>query len=201
VEYFCREIWPQVLTNAPEARFRIVGRKPHIRVKRLASPSIEVTGSVPSILPHLRDAAVLVVPLRMGGGTRVKIYEGMAMGKAMVSTFIGAEGLQVNDRRDILLADDPKQFAEFVVMLLGNEDVRRRYEAAAAAAVRNLDWSGIAQRFVKEAEKAVESVSRRKADELARTPNLRDLLGRSVSRRRNSYANSLKRDVNYENSR
>src|SRR6266550_6446058 len=71
VEYFCKDIWPRVLTQVPEARFGIVGRDPHPRVKRLASDSVEVTGTVPSIGDHLRAAAVFVVPLRIGGGTRI----------------------------------------------------------------------------------------------------------------------------------
>src|SRR5262249_10134243 len=78
VEYFCREVWPGVRASVPGARFRIVGRNPHPRVKRLVSESIEVTGTVPSVAEHLREAAVVVVPLRVGGGTRLKIYEAMA---------------------------------------------------------------------------------------------------------------------------
>ena len=155
MEYFCREIWPQVLKNAPEAMFRIVGRNPHSRVKKLASASVEVTGSVESVIEHLREAAVLVVPLRIGGGTRIKIYEGMAMGKATVSTSVGAEGLDVHDGRDILLADDPQQFAQHIVMLLRSESVRREYEVAAAAAVRKYDWSIIAEQLADELRKVV----------------------------------------------
>ena len=86
VEYFCREVWPSIQARVPESRFRIVGRNPVRRVQRLASRSIEVTGSVPSVEDHLREAAVVVVPLRVGGGTRVKLYEAMAAGKAVVST-------------------------------------------------------------------------------------------------------------------
>lgn len=148
VEFFCQEVWPLVLANAPEARFRIVGRDPHARVKRLASESVEVTGSVPSVVDHLREAAVFVVPLRIGGGTRLKIYEGMAMGKAIVSTTVGAEGLDVQHGRDILLEDSPSDFAKAVVTFLRDDDVRRRYEAAAAATACNYDWSVIAERFV-----------------------------------------------------
>src|SRR3989441_1639015 len=147
VEYFCKDIWPRVLAQVPEARFRIVGRDPHPRVKRLASESVEVTGTVPSIVDHLREAAVVVVPLRIGGGTRVKIYEGMAMGKATVSTTVGAEGLDVGHERDILLADDPGRFGDAVVMLLRDERARRRLEAAAAATARRYDWSVITERF------------------------------------------------------
>src|SRR3989441_6228821 len=148
VEYFCKDIWPRVLAQVPEARFRIVGRDPHPRVKKLASESVEVTGTVPSIVDHLRAAAVFVVPLRIGGGTRIKIYEGMAMGKATVSTRVGAEGLDVQHGRDIVLEDAPAAFADAIVTLLENEEVRRRYEAAAAATARKYDWSVITQRFV-----------------------------------------------------
>jgi glycosyltransferase involved in cell wall biosynthesis len=148
VEHFCKDIWPHVLAAVPEARFRIVGRDPHTRVRRLASESVEVTGTVPSIVQHLREAAVLVVPLRIGGGTRIKIYEGMAMGKATVSTSVGAEGLDVHHERDILLADVPERFAEYVVSLLRDRQMRQEYETAAAATARRYDWSVITDRFV-----------------------------------------------------
>ncbi len=148
VEFFCKEIWPRVLEDVPEARFRIVGRDPHPRVKQLASNSVEVTGSVPSIIDHLREAAVFVVPLRIGGGTRIKIYEAMAVGKATVSTTVGAEGLDVRHDRDILLADDPGGFSEAVVSILQQADLRRRLEAAAAATAARYDWSVITEKFV-----------------------------------------------------
>ena len=148
VEFFCQDVWPQVLAKIPMARFRVVGRDPHPRVRRLASESVEVTGTVPSVVDHLREAAVFVVPLRIGGGTRIKIYEGMAMGKATVSTTIGAEGLDVQHGRDILLRDNPLDFADAIVTFLQDDDLRRRYEAAAAATARQYDWSVIAHRFV-----------------------------------------------------
>jgi glycosyltransferase involved in cell wall biosynthesis len=160
VEYFCHNIWPKVLTEVPEARFRIVGRKPHARVKSLASATVEVTGTVPSIVDHLREAAVLVIPLRIGGGTRIKIYEGMALGKATVSTFVGSEGLDVHHGHDILLADDPRQFADHIIRLLRSDDLRRKYEAAAVETARLYDWSLIAQCFAKELQKIVAAVSR-----------------------------------------
>src|SRR5580765_1885974 len=147
VEYFCSEIWPLVLHKVPQARFRIVGRDPHPRVKKLASQSVEVTGTVPSIVDHLREAAAIVVPLRIGGGTRIKIYEGMAMGKATVSTTVGAEGLDVQHLRDILLEDTPSSFAEAIITLLQNGDARRRLEIGAVTTARKYDWSAIAPRF------------------------------------------------------
>jgi glycosyltransferase involved in cell wall biosynthesis len=159
VEFFCREIWPLVLARVPNARFRIVGRDPHPRVKKLASDSVEVTGTVPSIVEHLRSAAVFVVPLRMGGGTRIKIYEGMAMGKATVSTTVGAEGLDVEHGRDILLEDKPDTFADAIITFLQDESVRRRYEAAAAATARKYDWSVIAQDFVEVLQKTIDAAS------------------------------------------
>jgi glycosyltransferase involved in cell wall biosynthesis len=159
VEYFCQNIWPRVVSRVPRARFRIVGRDPDARVRALASDSVEITGSVSSIVEHLREAAVFVVPLRMGGGTRIKIYEGMAMGKATVSTTVGAEGLDVHHGRDIVLADDPASFADAICTLLQDEGARRRYEAAAAETARKYDWSVIAQKFVAVLEKTVEDAS------------------------------------------
>src|SRR4029077_19137453 len=92
---------------------------------------IEVTGRVPSVVEHLRQSAVIIVPLRIGGVTRLKIYEAMATAKAVVSTTIGAEGLDVHHGRDIILADDPGSFAQAVIMLLRVREPRRRYETAA----------------------------------------------------------------------
>jgi glycosyltransferase involved in cell wall biosynthesis len=157
VEYFCSEIWPLVLQKFPQARFRIVGRDPHPRVKKLASDSVEVTGTVPSIVDHLREATAIVVPLRIGGGTRIKIYEGMAMGKATVSTTVGAEGLDVQHQRDILLEDTPGGFADAIIALLQNEDARRRLESGAAATARKYDWSVITQKFVEVLQKTIDA--------------------------------------------
>ncbi len=148
VEYFCQQILGRVRDEVPEARFRIVGRNPHPRVCRLASNSVEVTGSVPSVLDHLREAAVVVVPLRIGGGTRLKIYEAMAMGKAVVSTSVGAEGLEVHPGQDLILADDAPAFAKAVQMLLQDRELRGRYEQAAARCARSYDWGVVGEKFV-----------------------------------------------------
>lgn len=155
VEYFCGQIWPQVLAEVPRARFQVVGRNPHPRVQKLASASVEITGAVPSVTKYIRDAAVLVVPLRIGSGTRIKIYEGMAMGKATVSTSVGAEGLDVRHSQDILLAEHPQQFAHWVVALLQNETLRQEIEAAAVRTASQYDWSTIARRFAHEIERVV----------------------------------------------
>ena len=147
VIYFCKEIFPRVRVEFPTAIFQIVGRDPHPRVKQLASSTVQVTGTVPSVTEYLRDATVVVVPLRAAGGTRLKIYEAMAMGKAVVSTSIGAEGLEVRSGRDLILADDAVAFAEAIVLLVRDEQIRRRYELAAVEVASRQDWSRIAERF------------------------------------------------------
>jgi glycosyltransferase involved in cell wall biosynthesis len=147
MEYFCEQIWPRILASFPDARFQIVGRNPQARVRCLASCSVEVTGTVASIANYLRSATVVVVPLRIGGGTRLKIFEAMAMAKALVSTSIGAEGLDVMDGRDLILADDAQSFAAAVIRLLRDHEQRRSFEQAASVLAARYDWSQIAQRF------------------------------------------------------
>ena len=163
VEYFCAEVWPAIKAEVPRARFRIVGRNPGRRVQRWASHSndgsIEVTGRVPSVVEHLRRSAVVVVPLRIGGGTRLKIYEAMATAKAVVSTTVGAEGLDVHHGRDVMLADDARSFAQAVIMLLRDPELRRRYEKAAAETAARYDWPAIGERF----SEVLQSVAEKKS--------------------------------------
>jgi len=147
MEYFCGEIWPAVLAGHPDARLQIVGRSPHPRVQRLASASVEVTGTVPSVTEYLRSATVVIVPLRIGGGTRLKIFEAMAMAKAMVSTSIGAEGLDVTPGHDLLIADNAAAFATSILQLLADPALRQTCEQNAAALAARYDWSQIARRF------------------------------------------------------
>jgi glycosyltransferase involved in cell wall biosynthesis len=147
VEHFCRRTWPAIRAKVPDAHFLIVGRNPHPRVLALASESVEVTGTVPSVVEYLARAAVVVVPLRIGGGTRLKIFEAMAAGRAVVSTSIGAEGLDVTGGRDLLLADDDANFAKAVVDLLHDDNRRRALGRAAAEAAARYDWPAIAQQF------------------------------------------------------
>ena len=147
VEYFCGQIWPRILAEFPDAIFQIVGRSPFAKVLRLASKSVQVTGTVPSVTDYLRDATVVIVPLRIGGGTRLKIYEAMAMGKALVSTSIGAEGLSFQNGRDLMLADDASSFADAILLLLRDAQLRRRFEQAAVVQAAQFDWSVVAQQF------------------------------------------------------
>lgn len=155
MEWFCREIWPTIVLQFPQATFQIVGRNPHPRVKQLACATVEVTGTVPSVADYLRDAAVVIVPLRIGGGTRLKIFEAMAMGKALVSTTIGAEGLDVTSGENCILADDPSSFGDSILTLLSDVQLRRKYEKAAAALAARYDWSNIARQFEEVLQQAI----------------------------------------------
>jgi len=160
VFYFHREIWSRIRAAVPRATFRIVGRNPSTRVRKLAEdPSVVVTGDVPSVVDHLRDAAVFVVPLRIGGGTRLKIYEAMATGRAVVSTTIGAEGLDVNHGQDIVLADDPAAFADAVTSLLLDADRRRAFERAAADQAAKFDWPVVVRQFENSLEQTIAAAS------------------------------------------
>jgi glycosyltransferase involved in cell wall biosynthesis len=114
-------------------------------VKALAGDGIEVTGTVDDVRPYMNKAAVYIVPLRIGGGTRLKIFEAMAMGKAVVSTTVGAEGLPVVAGEHALIADAPQAFADAVLTLLRDAETRRRLESAARSlVVQNYDWSAVA---------------------------------------------------------
>jgi polysaccharide biosynthesis protein PslH len=145
--WFCQEVLPLIKRDAPNVTLSIVGRAPTPAVKKLADdPSIRVTGRVDDVRPYMSDAAAFIVPLRIGGGTRLKIFEAMAMAKAVVSTTVGAEGLPVTHDRDILLADDPGSFARAVLRLLRDVTERRQLEAAARALVAGqFDWSAVAR--------------------------------------------------------
>lgn len=162
VTYFCSDIWPKILAEFPDARFQVVGRDPRPSVKKLASASVEITGTVASVDDYLRRATVVVVPLRAGGGTRLKIFEAMATGKAVVSTTVGAEGLDVTHGQDLILADDAVGFADSILHLLRDHEVRHRYERAASALARKYDWSNIAHQFEGALSRAVEGYRSKK---------------------------------------
>jgi sugar transferase (PEP-CTERM/EpsH1 system associated) len=144
--FFCREILPLIRAEEPDVTLSIVGRAPTPAVRRLASEQgVQVSGRVDDVRPYMREAAVYVVPLRIGGGTRLKIFEAMAMGKAVVSTTVGAEGLPVVGGEHLLLADEPRGFARAVVRLLRDVERRRGVEQAARKlVVEQFDWSVVA---------------------------------------------------------
>jgi len=155
VLHFCREILPIVRTRLPGARFRIVGRNPGPAIRNLAAEGIEVTGTVHSVVPHLCEAGVVVVPLRIGGGTRLKILEAMAMGKAIVSTTIGAEGLDVADGSEIVLADTPADFASALLRLMLDDRERSWLGRNATLKAQQSGWDRAAAAFDKALVKAL----------------------------------------------
>src|SRR5262249_19343747 len=113
---FARECWPRIRACLPDATWDIVGSAPPPNVLALAAlPGMRVTGAVPDVRPYLAGAAVAVVPIRFGGGTRLKVLEALAMGKAVVSTSLGCEGLALKSGTHLVVEDDPEAFASEVV--------------------------------------------------------------------------------------
>ena len=147
--YFVRDILPRIRATEPDVTLSIVGRTPTPAVQRLAAENgIEVTGRVDDVRPHVAAAEVYIVPLRIGGGTRLKIFEAMSMAKAVVSTTIGAEGLPVTPGRDIVLADEPAAFADAVVQLIRDREKRQSIERAARdLVVQKYDWAAVSRDF------------------------------------------------------
>jgi sugar transferase (PEP-CTERM/EpsH1 system associated) len=143
--YFCHDILPLIREKEPRVRLSIVGRAPTPAVRALASDCVHVTGTVDDVRPYIEDAAVYIVPLRIGGGTRLKIFEAMAAGKAVVSTTIGAEGLPIVDGTHAIVADEPRSFASAVLSLLRDRARRQALERAARSlVVEHYDWSAVA---------------------------------------------------------
>ncbi len=146
---FVHQTWPLIRNARPSARFQIVGRHPSAAVQHLAcEPGVEVVGTVPDVRPYLQKAAVIVVPLRVGGGTRIKIFEALSMQKAVVSTSLGAEGLPVTSGEHLLLEDQTSEFARVVVDLL--ERPQRRSELGMEGrrlVVENFSAEPVARRF------------------------------------------------------
>lgn len=144
VLYFIREIWPIILRDHPDAKFYAIGQDPprELRDHAARDPSVVVTGFVDDIRPYVRKCAVYVTPLRVGGGTRLKILDALAQGKAIVSTTVGCEGIAVTPGKDILIEDEPTRFAAQVSTLFSDYEMRGRLGLAARRlAVACYDWS------------------------------------------------------------
>jgi len=169
VTWFCADILPSIKEQVPDVRFTIVGVNPKKAVRRLADdPAVVVTGWVPDVRPYIvggpspdkgapdiEGAAVYVIPLRMGGGTRFKVLEAMALGVPIVSTRVGCEGIDLAPDEEVLLADEPAAFAEAVVSLL--RDPARGAEMARRARRRveeHYDWRAIVPRLARTYESA-----------------------------------------------
>lgn len=150
IRYYTDQILPILRHSIPDATLTVVGRNPYPSLLELSrrDSSIVVTGRVEDVRPYMERAAAYVVPLRIGGGTRLKIFEAMAMEKAIVSTTVGAEGLAVTDGRELRIADSPETFAASLVDLLGNPESAKQLGQEAGRVVREkFGWNGVAKRF------------------------------------------------------
>lgn len=149
VVWFAREVFPLVRQQVPDAVFLVAGKQPHQRVVELGKlPGVVVTGWVPDIRAYIAAAAVYVVPLRIGGGTRLKVLEALAMGCALVSTPLGAEGFNLEGTDMVAFAEEAPQFAEAVVALLRDPARRRRMgEAGRRFVADHYGWDRIVPRM------------------------------------------------------
>jgi glycosyltransferase involved in cell wall biosynthesis len=150
IGWFLRDVYPRIRRAAPKASLSVVGRNPSSRLRSLAAryPNVELTGRVDDVRTYLAEAEVVIVPLRVGGGTRIKIPEAMAMAKAVVSTTIGAEGLPFQAGRELSIADTPEEFAESVVTLLHDRSLRNSIAAAARKVVaEKYGWDAVVDKL------------------------------------------------------
>ncbi len=149
VTWFAREIWPLIRQERPQARFIIVGRRPAAAVQSLNRLSgIEVTGAVEDARPYIRFSSLYVVPMRMGGGVRYKVLEALAMGKAVVTTTMGVEGIDLVAGQEALVVDSPADFARICLELLAQPDRRAALGRNGRSFVeQHFDWRKITPRL------------------------------------------------------
>jgi len=149
VAWFAGDVLPLIRQQRPGAHFWAVGQQPHARLSALAGrDDVTLTGRVPDVRPYIAGAGVYVVPLRIGGGTRLKVLEAMAMGQALVSTRLGCDGFDFTDGREVRFADTPEAFAEAVTGLLRDPDAAAALgRAARAYAEANYGWEAIIPRL------------------------------------------------------
>jgi polysaccharide biosynthesis protein PslH len=146
---FAREVWPLIRNRLPASHFLIVGRNPGEAVQAMArEPGIHVTGTVDDVRSFYHKALAVVVPLRIGSGTRLKILEAMAAGVPVVSTALGAEGIDVTDGKDILIAESPNDFVAAVTRLASSPDLAQLLRAGGRALVTRLyDWPALGEKL------------------------------------------------------
>jgi glycosyltransferase involved in cell wall biosynthesis len=146
VVYFAEQMLPRIRAVIPDTTLMVVGKDAPAELGRISG--VDVIGAVPDVRPYLYQASVVVVPLRVGSGTRIKILEAMAAGRAIVTTSVGVEGLRVQNGRHLVIADGPKDFAEAVTQLLWDPGLRQEIGANARKLVeQEYDWSMLAQRL------------------------------------------------------
>jgi glycosyltransferase involved in cell wall biosynthesis len=154
VRYFAREVWPSVRRRVPDATFHIVGTDPASEVRELADDDIVVHGRVPDVRPYYETASVVVVPLLAGGGTRLKLLEAAASGKAIVTTTVGMEGIELDPGVHLAVADEARGFADATVEFLTDVHLRERVGAMARAASLAYEWDSIGRDFCEVVEQA-----------------------------------------------
>jgi polysaccharide biosynthesis protein PslH len=150
IKYFIQEILPIIRRTKPDCSLVIAGRSPHPSIQDLAAgdPNITLTGTVPDIRPYLWESSVSIVPLRIGGGTRLKIYESIAAGVPVVSTTIGAEGLPVEPGRHLLIGDDAESFAAHCCALMSNANQGRSMAVESLAFIgTSFSWEAVTHQF------------------------------------------------------
>jgi glycosyltransferase involved in cell wall biosynthesis len=147
VDYLLQDMWSDIRADCPSAAFQLIGQTPtEDRTRYERVPAVTCLGLVPDIRPHMAEASCCVVPLRVGGGTRLKIVESWAMGKAVVSTALGCEGLEAVDGENILIRDDPKAFARAVASVLSDPRLRGKLERnGRQTAEQRYSWDTIGQ--------------------------------------------------------
>ena len=148
VLYFHDEIWPRVKKILPDLKFFVVGQSPPPEISRLSSDgSIIVTGTVDDVIPYLKRGKVFICPVRLGGGFRGKILEAMALGRPVVSTGLGAEGIPASDRENIILADTPDKFVKGIADLMEDPHLYRKIQTNARKLMEeNYAWEkGVAR--------------------------------------------------------
>jgi glycosyltransferase involved in cell wall biosynthesis len=165
VAYFVREIWPLVRARYPEANFMVTGGTGSVDVKDLAAvPGVSFSGYLPSVADAVRRQWAVVAPLRVGGGTRLKILEAMALGTPVIATSKGAEGLAVHNGQDILIADTAPAFAEAIGQLFDDASLRNRLAAAGRTLVeQEYDWGALTHHLVDLIERVLNDAGRMKA--------------------------------------
>ena len=160
ISFFARDILGKIKEQIPTIKVTVVGRNPsrHLVRELQKYPEIKTVGWVKDVRPFVARHALYIVPLRIGGGTRIKVYEAMAMGKAVVSTRVGAEGLPVIDGEHLALVDDADDFAQAVVSLLRDRVARSRMETAARRFVeKHFSWEKAAAAFAESCWKIVDT--------------------------------------------
>jgi polysaccharide biosynthesis protein PslH len=144
IAWFIDEVMPRIKREVPQVKLYVIGRSPPPHIRKRASMCVHVTGTVPDVRPYVWRAAVFVVPLRMGGGTRLKIAEALAMKKPVVTTQVGSEGIELVNGESALIANDPEAFAQAVMRLLKDRALGARLSVAGHSLIRRkYEWKTI----------------------------------------------------------